>query len=198
MNADRATYPVTVDIRNLRKPLAVAAWLAVVVVAIAAVSLQPPPMQTILDVTPARVQRSVLPADDTGKPGTMRSVMGQSLLWQRGRTTGPSPDVLSFEFDAPARILGINVSVDVAGLDIVEVAAGIEVEGTYGLDARDWLLHTSDSNGGQPSKIDEAAWFGEGFDVEAGESVDVVAWLYNSHRGDVAVSPEVIVYYRWQ
>ena len=103
-------------------------------------------------VIPIPFERHVIQADDAGKPGTTRGVMGQLRFNQEARTTGPSPDVLEVRFDQPARILGVDVSVDIVGLPLVEVAVGIDPDATYGLGARDWLIHTSDQNGGQPTR----------------------------------------------
>ena len=94
----------------------------------------------------------VMQADDEGKPGTLRSVMGQRIQYQEPRTSGPSPDTLRFVFDRPARIVGVTISVDLwPTFDLAEWAVGINAAAPYGLvdegtddhrrfEARDWLL----------------------------------------------------------
>lgn len=196
-------------------------WLAIALVAASLVLLA---QQRILDTPPAEpppemtsrptppVHAHVLPvarAADVSKPGELRSFMGQWVLAQDARTSGPSPDSLRFTFDAPAHIVGIVVSVDISGMPLVEVVAGINTPAPYGIVepgstvhrdfvARDWLLHTSNANDGGPTHIDEQAWFpAGGFAVEPGDYVAIEAWLGNTAMQQRGVSPEVIVFYTW-
>lgn len=167
-----------------------------------------PPIVARIQPEPNTLALDVRREDDADKPGTLRSVMGQRIQYQEPRTSGPSPDRLAFVFDAPARVVGVVVSVDIGStLTLAEWAIGIDVPVPYGLVeegthehrefvARDWLLHVSDASSG-PSKIDEQAWFGEGFAVEAGDAVTVDAWLLNASEERTGVSPEVIIYYEW-
>lgn len=165
------------------------------------------PVRTVRQVAAEPVWLDVRSTDDTGKAGTGRSVMGQLVLEQAPRTSGPSPDSLRFRFDAPVEITGVLISVDIWGPSLVEVVAGVNVEHPYGIASsgeggqkfagRDWLLHTSDSNDGGPSKIDEQIVLPVPVELAAGDWVAVDVWLGNHTTTVQGVSPEVILFYRW-
>lgn len=175
------------------KLAALGAWLLAAVLLVAYVSV---PRTYIITEggTPTMqpVARQVSRANDTGKAGQMRSVMGQHRFSIAAATSAPSPDRLDFRFDAPAEILGVLVSVDDRNLAMTEMAVGIDAH-TYGIHARDWLIHTSATG----KDTDEQVWFAEPFIVGPDNAVSVVAWLYNEQQAETWVSPEVIVYYRW-
>jgi hypothetical protein len=145
-----------------RIALGVALAVLAVLVLVAAAVVPAPPMTAVPQPEPNPLTIDVRRGDDEGTPGDLRSVMGQRYMAVPGRTTGPSADSLWFRFDAPARIVGMHLSVDIHGPEIVEFAVGINTPVPYGLVepgirdhrefvARDWLFHASDSNGGQPS-----------------------------------------------
>jgi hypothetical protein len=147
-------------------------------------------------------------ADDVGKPGASRSVMGQLTVRQAPYTSGPSADSLRFRFDAPVEVTGILVSIDISGPHLVELVAGINLDAPYGVEeaatgrsqtfvGRDWLIHTSDSNGGRPSKIDEHITLPTPVELAAGDWIAADTWLGNLTGIEQSVSPEVIVFYRW-
>jgi hypothetical protein len=192
-----------------RIALVVALAVLAVLVLVAATRHQPAPVASAVQPVADPLTIDVRRADDEGKPGDLRSVMGQRTMYQAPRTSGPSPDTLRFRFDAPVEVVGMMLSVDISGPELVEFAVGVNTPAPYGLVepgdhlhrefiARDWLMHVSDANGGRPSKIDEAVWFpGSGFALDAGEYLALDAWLLNQHEAPRAVSPEWIVYYRW-
>lgn len=186
----------------------IAGLLIAAVVHTAQADPAPPSMRTVLTPTPDPYWLDVNPTEDAGKPGTARSVMGQLILSQEPRTSGPSPDSLRFRFGAPVEVTGVVISVDIHGPQLVEVVASVNAEHPYGIEApgdgrnqpfvaRDWLLHTSDANDGGPSKIDEQISLPEPVELAAGDWVGISAWLGNTTITEQAVSPEVIVFYRW-
>jgi hypothetical protein len=200
---------VVVVIDNLRVLLVALAACALILVGFVVTRPEPSsPMRSVIQPEPHVIELPISPADDEGKPGTLRSVMGQRVQYQEPRTSGPSGDRLHFVFDAPARVVGVTISVDLhGGLNLAEWAIGINAPVPYGLveagtgdhrefTARDWLLHVSHAAEGR-SQLDEQAWFGEGFEVEAGDAVTVDAWLVNPTTTRQGASPEVIVYYEW-
>ena len=142
------------------------------------------------------------PADDAAKSGSVHGIMGWRFFEIPAGTTDPSDRQLRFKFTAPAEIRQIDVSVDIGDprLTLVEFAVGINTFAGYGLSrATDWLLHTSWSRmSADAGRIDETAVLPRGVEVDAGDSVGVVAWLGGRGRGDpLRVSPEVVVLYRW-
>lgn len=194
------------------KTIALPALVAILVLLIAGtivltaiVGPELPPIGSRIIVSADPLDITISRADDADKLGSLRSVMGQRIQSQEPRTSGPSPDTLRFVFDAPARIVGVRISVDVwRPLTLAEWAIGINAATPYGLVeagthehrefvARDWLLHVSSTG----DSIDQQAWFGEGFEVGAGDAVTVDAWLQNSGTELAGLSPEVIVYYEW-
>lgn len=192
--------------------LALAAAVAVVAWPEPDAAPQPAPVRGVVPEVQRAAWIDVTRAGDVGKPGVGRSVMGQVMMHQEARTSGPSPDSLRFRFDAPVEITGVMVSVDISGPTLVEVAAGVNVEGPYGISdghfdpdrenltrfaGRDWLIHTSDSNGGAPSKIDEQVTLPVPVELAAGDWIAVDGWVGNESTEPTRVSPEVIVFYRW-
>lgn len=176
----------------MRILVAIVAW-AVVVALVAGYAMTRPaplaPIATFADVEPRPVERLTTYSDDPG----MHGVIGQLRFHQDARTVGPSPDRLDFRWDRPVHILGVLVSVEDRGMALTEIAVGIDAR-TYGLAARDWLIHTS-MNGGRST--DEHIWFPEPFAVHIDEAVNVTAYLFNDGTEPVWLSPEVIIYYEW-
>lgn len=189
--------------RSLLAANAVAAALVAVLVA-GRPAEAIPPVALVIPTVPAPLVIEVAP---DGRTGT-QSVMGQRVMYQEPRTSGPSADRLAFHFTQPAQIMGVLVSVDIAGPQLVELVVDINPEGVYGVkpeldgdhrpfSADGWLLHVSDVNTGA-SKIDESIWFGaDGPSVQAGDVVAVDSWLGNERMTREGISPEIIVFYRW-
>lgn len=141
--------------------------------------------------------------DDRRKTSTQHGVLLQGVFEQEPWSSGPSPQAIHLSFDAPVEILGLAISVDIGGaMTLVEFSAGIGAR-QYGNDQGvDWLLHTSYSE--DPYRFDhghtdEQVWFGpdQGFAMDADDHLGVTAWLQNASHGYNAVSPEVVVWYRW-
>jgi len=164
----------------------VLAWLVAALLLVVFLRFQPAPLVVHATVEMHPVERLISRVGDARKPGTLRSVMGQLRFSQDARTSAPSPDRLDFRFDAAATIVGVLVSVDDRGMEMTEMAVGINAE-SYGIDARDWLIHTSDTAGGQST--DEQMWFDEGFAVTPADTVSVVAWIYNSRSDPYSELP---------
>lgn len=154
---------------------------------------RPEPLPTYIDLEPGE---------------GVRTEMGQLVQTQEPHTSGPSPESLRFRFTQPGQILGVSISVDIDGPELVEHVIGINVPHPYGIseDHQDgepfegdgWLLHVSDANGGQPSKIDEQLMLPHPVDMEAGDYISVDAWIGNQLPVPAGASPEVIVFYRYQ
>lgn len=141
------------------------------------------------------------PADDRGKSGTVRGVMGWRDFEVPVGTWQVSEDHLRFQFLAPAEILQIDVSVDINDrrAHLVEFVAGINVP-TYNPHSRagDVFMHVSWSESSR-SQIDETVQLPEGAAVEAGDYVGVSAYMGGAGAGDpIRVSPEIVVLYRWR
>lgn len=142
-------------------------------------------------------------SDDSQKTSPHHGVLLQAIFEQEPWSSGPSAQAIHLGFDAPVEILGLAISVDIGGaMTLVEFSAGINAR-EYGDDPSvDWLLHTSYSE--DPYRFahgntDEQVWFGpgQGFEMDADDHLGVAAWLQNASGGFNAVSPEVIVWYRW-
>lgn len=139
---------------------------------------------------------------DAGKNSPSHGAIGYGLLSMPAQSHGISPDTIRFEFDAPAQILGVMVSVDInAKQTLVEVSGAIGDDIGYGVNAdADWLIHTSHaSDGDRSGSIDEHVMFAPSVApvVEAGEPVSFGAWIVNRRTARDGVVPEIIVYYRW-
>jgi len=142
------------------------------------------------------------PADDAGKAGTVHGVMGWRFFEIPPSSFAPSDDELRFVFGAPAQILQVDISVDIADprATLLEFAAGINATHGYGqYRSADWLMHVSRFRDPRtPGEIDETVVLPEGVEVAAGDFVGIVAYMGGVGGGDpVRVSPEVVVLYRW-
>ncbi len=142
------------------------------------------------------------PAGDAGKAGDVHGVMGQRLFEIPVSTFQASDDQLRFVFTAPAQILQVDISVDIADprATLVEFAAGINARRGYGqYRSADWLMHASWSRYARNlGEIDETAVLPDGVEVAAGDFVGIGAFLGGVGSGDpIRMSPEVVVLYRW-
>ena len=142
------------------------------------------------------------PAADANKAGDVHGVMGWRFFEIPASTIGPSDDQLRFVFTAPAQILQVDISVDIADprAILLEFAAGINATRGYGqYRSADWLMHVSwVRHPRTPGEIDETVVLPEGVEVGAGDFVGVGAYMGGVGGGDpVRVSPEVVVLYRW-
>ncbi len=142
------------------------------------------------------------PAGDAHKAGNVHGVLGQRFFEIPVSTFGRSDDQLRFVFTAPARILQVDISVDINDprLTLVEFAAGVNAPHGYGDErSADWFMHASWTRYARTlGEIDETAVLPEGVEVRAGDFVGIGAFLGSVGRGDsVRVSPEVVILYRW-
>lgn len=142
------------------------------------------------------------PSADKRKAGRVRGVMGQRFFEIPAGSSGPSDHQVRFDFNAPAEILQIDISVDIGDsrATLVEFAAAINSRQGYGLDRRaDWLMHASWTRTTPGSgALEETTRLPDGVVVGKGDFVGISAWLGGVGVGDpIRVSPEVIVLYRW-
>ena len=74
---------------------------------------------------------TVSPEDDVGRGGAVHGVMGWRYFEIPAGESGPSRNELRFRFTAPAEIRQLDVSVDIGDprVTLVELAAGINLEG---------------------------------------------------------------------
>jgi hypothetical protein len=149
------------------------------------------------------------PADDADKPGRVHGVMGWRFFDVPLGRSRQSQHELRFRFAAPAKILQMDLSVDITDprASVVEFAAGINAEEGYGFDGRrrgfdrkaSWLMHASWVRApGAPAAIDETTRLPDGVRVRAGDFIAFGAWLGGRGAGDpIRVSPEIVILYRW-
>lgn len=124
----------------------------------------------------------------------------QHFFSQAGSTSGRSPDELSIQFDHPAKIHGILISVDCwKSTRLVEFAAGINQKPAYQTKGdHETLFHVSFATNNTAGKIDEQIWFPEPFKLTPEDSINIGAWIQNVSPDKQSVSPEIIIYYKWQ
>lgn len=123
----------------------------------------------------------------------------QHLFRQEPRTAGRSPDEVELQFQEPAEIIGLLISVDTwKSMRLVEYAVGINQKPAYSVNTQnDMLMHVSQATNNQAGRIDEHIWFPEPFFITPHDTVRVGAWLMNISKETQSSSPEVIIYYRW-
>lgn len=138
-------------------------------------------------------------ADDADKPGDRHSALGHRAFTMSDFTCGRSGDELRFRFDAPAQVIGVDLSVDLGGsMELVEVMVAAHGETGYHEEDRstDPLLHAGYVQGDGSPNIEETVMLPYGVDLAAGDHITVGAWLCSTGV-DQEVHPEVIVFYRW-
>jgi hypothetical protein len=142
------------------------------------------------------------PSGDLDKAGSVHGVMAWRFFEVPVAPSERCEEELRFKFTAPARILQIDLSIDINDprLNLVEFAAGINSTEGYGqYRSADWLMQASWSRRPlTPGEIDETVTLPPGVEVARGDFVGITCWMGGVGRGDpLRVSPEVIVLYRW-
>lgn len=129
----------------------------------------------------------------------LKSRLFQHLFHQDGRTAGRSADELLIQFDQPALLYGILISVDCwKSTRLVEFAAGINQQPAYQANTQSAMLfHVSFATNHQAGKIDEQFWYPVPFFLNPGDSINIGSWIQNISSKTKSVSPEMIFYFKW-
>lgn len=110
-------------------------------------------------------------------------------------TSGPSADVARLTFEGPVDVLGVLISVDIPdGIGLYEILVAKNMA--------TWVPNTTGAlfqlsyDSLESGRLDDHIWFPESYELEQGDWLSVVAWMYNRQGRERVVHPEVIIYYR--